>query len=63
MRDNGAGIPRNLGQQHGMGLQIMHYRAKVIGGSLTVQRDPRGGTRAVCTVAHKLLAKQGRIQK
>jgi PAS domain S-box-containing protein len=51
VRDNGVGIPGNLRAPAGMGLQIMHYRAEAIGGSLTVRRDPRGGTSVICTVA------------
>ena len=51
VRDDGCGIPRKLPNSKGMGLRIMRYRAEVIGGSLSVQRGPRGGTWVACTIA------------
>jgi two-component system sensor kinase FixL len=50
VRDNGAGIPEKLRPHQGMGLQIMQYRAGVIGGSLVVQPGANGGTAVMCTV-------------
>jgi signal transduction histidine kinase len=45
--DNGIGItPRN--DHGGMGLQIMNFRARMIGGKLSVQRREQGGTSVVC---------------
>ncbi|HOS39297.1 MAG TPA: response regulator [Spirochaetota bacterium] len=41
--DDGSGIPDEA-TGRGMGLSIMHYRAWVIGGSLSVQRNTSGGT-------------------
>ena len=52
IRDNGRGLPAEQAQNSGMGLRIMHYRAAVIGGSLTVQRGAEGGTTVVCSVPH-----------
>ncbi len=49
--DNGRGLPCDVSAQSGMGLRIMRYRAEVIGGALTVERQPRGGTRVVCRVS------------
>jgi PAS domain S-box-containing protein len=49
--DNGTGIPRRLTKRKGMGLQIMRYRAEVIGGALKVEPHPRGGTHVMCSVA------------
>lgn len=49
IHDNGCGLPDNAGRAEGMGLHIMHYRAGVINGSLSVQRRPRGGTTVRCT--------------
>jgi len=46
--DDGAGIPEAPAQGSGMGLQIMGYRARMIGGSLSVSRKPRGGTIVTC---------------
>lgn len=46
--DDGVGIADALGQSSGMGLQIMGYRARMIGGSLSVSRKSRGGTIVTC---------------
>jgi signal transduction histidine kinase len=50
VKDNGSGIQASSSRATGMGLRIMHYRAAVTGGSLTVQRDPKGGTTVVCSI-------------
>ena len=50
VKDNGVGVPSDLSRATGMGLRIMNYRAAVIGGSLAVQRDPKGGTTVVCSI-------------
>jgi len=48
VQDDGGGIPESVGQGSGMGLQIMSYRARMIGGSLSVSRRPTGGTLVAC---------------
>lgn len=48
--DNGVGIPERISKQQGMGLRVMQYRADVIGGTLLVRRNRKGGTSVVCTV-------------
>jgi PAS domain S-box-containing protein len=35
-----------------IGLQIMQYRARMLGGVLSARRMPRGGTKVQCTVPH-----------
>jgi len=64
VNDNGAGIPLKLGKKGGMGLRIMQYRAGVIGASLLVQRNPRGGTMVVCSVPQGIVPskKNGKIK-
>jgi len=47
--DNGLGISKGPRVPQGMGLRIMHYRARTIGGKLTVQAAPRKGTKVLCT--------------
>lgn len=43
IRDDGVGMPRRAGKQDGMGLHLMEYRARAIGGSLEIKRArPRG---------------------
>ena len=51
VEDNGAGfIPKAAGKSKGMGLHIMNYRARSIGGTLSVGPRARGGTRVSCRV-------------
>ena len=46
--DNGVGIPASLAPSGGMGLHTMEYRARTIGGTLSVERGPNGGTVVSC---------------
>jgi signal transduction histidine kinase len=48
IRDNGVGLSEDRGNHDGIGLHTMHYRARAIGGSLTVKRRPEGGTVVAC---------------
>jgi PAS domain S-box-containing protein len=48
IQDDGSGIPDAIGPQPGMGLQIMSYRAKMVGGSLDIQRGGDRGTLVTC---------------
>lgn len=50
IRDDGSGLPSQLPNDGGMGLRIMRYRAGLIGGQVTVSRDPSGGTVVSCLV-------------
>jgi PAS domain S-box-containing protein len=49
VRDNGRGLPDILENHTGMGLNIMSYRARMIGGSLEVRRNSSGGVTVSCT--------------
>ena len=43
IENDGSGLPQHPANSSGMGMQIMNYRARMIGGSLSVQsREPRG---------------------
>ena len=46
IRDNGIGFPRRIG--NGLGLQTMAYRARMIGGTLSIEPDAGGGTAVRC---------------
>jgi signal transduction histidine kinase len=46
--DNGSGISDLSANNGGMGRHLMSYRARVIGGSLEIQRVPAGGTAVIC---------------
>jgi PAS domain S-box-containing protein len=49
VRDDGAGFQMGPGDLSGLGLRIMQYRAKMIGGSLDVKSAPGLGTVVSCT--------------
>ena len=48
IQDDGYGIGSIVPGNKGMGLHLMNYRARMVGGSLEVQRVPTGGTRVTC---------------
>ena len=48
IRDDGCGFDVASESQSGLGLRTMNYRAKMIGGSLSVQSSPNGGTVVSC---------------
>ncbi len=50
VEDDGVGIPANAGEDNGMGLHILKYRASVLGGELRI-RSMGGGTTVTCRVA------------
>ncbi|HEX7070318.1 MAG TPA: PAS domain S-box protein [Rhodothermales bacterium] len=53
IQDNGVGIPEELPEHRGMGVRIMHHRARMIGGTLEIRRAASGGTIVVCTVLRR----------
>jgi PAS domain S-box-containing protein len=55
VEDNGRGLGRHRPKgAGGMGLHIMDYRARSIGGTLRLERRPRGGTTVRCCVPRAL---------
>lgn len=48
--DNGSGFPPSGPASGGMGLRIMHYRAGMIGGALSFERNPGHGMTVCCSV-------------
>jgi two-component system sensor kinase FixL len=46
--DNGTGMPKDAVDAAGMGLKIMRYRARMLGGEVRFERADSGGTRIVC---------------
>lgn len=50
VKDDGGGIGTLDPQRQGMGLRIMHYRAGMIGATLTLEKQRGGGTRVTCTL-------------
>ncbi|MEQ9103682.1 MAG: PAS domain S-box protein [Rhodothermales bacterium] len=51
VEDDGVGFPKKLSADRGMGVDIMGYRARVIGGSLSIRSRPSGGTAVKCVVS------------
>jgi signal transduction histidine kinase len=51
IRDDGEGFREREAGCNGMGLDIMHHRASVIGGWLKVESQPGRGTTVTCTLA------------
>ncbi len=49
VRDDGCGFDPHSGNPTGLGLRIMSYRAKMIGGSLHIQSAPNCGTVVSCS--------------
>lgn len=53
--DNGIGFdPAQLGTSSGMGLRIMSFRAGVLGGTVTWQRNPQGGMQVLCSAPYPI---------
>jgi signal transduction histidine kinase len=52
--DDGSGLPEGALSAPGMGLKIMQYRARMLGGDVRVERMPEGGTRVICEVRQPL---------
>jgi PAS domain S-box-containing protein len=48
IQDDGCGIGNIAPGNKGMGLHLMNYRARMVGGSLEVQSVPAGGTLVTC---------------
>jgi PAS domain S-box-containing protein len=48
IQDDGSGIGSAAPGNRGMGLHLMNYRARMVGGSLEVQRVSTGGTMVTC---------------
>jgi PAS domain S-box-containing protein len=49
VEDEGVGLPENFEQNGGMGMHIMRYRARAIGGQLIVRNGSGGGVVVTCT--------------
>ena len=60
VKDDGIGLPEKLERTKGMGLHTMNYRARMIGASLAVHRDPAGGTVVACSFKTDQVERKGR---
>ena len=50
IEDNGRGLPHTASCEPGMGLKVIHHRARLIGGRLHVHSTPGKGVRIVCSL-------------
>lgn len=50
VKDNGCGLRATVRRSPGMGIRLMHYRAGVIGGSLVLRENARGGCEVLCAL-------------
>ena len=51
--DNGTGFPEKISSSVGMGLRIMQSRIGMVGGTLTIERQPIGGTSVIFSAPKK----------
>ena len=62
--DNGTGLPTGPRPHKGMGWNIMQSRAGMIGGTLAIERNARGGVTVTCSApklaTHKSRKNHGR---
>ena len=54
VENNGRAMPAAPGEHGGLGLNVMRYRAEMIGASLSIESGPRKGARITCTLRKKI---------
>ncbi len=57
VRDDGPGLPPGTGRGDGVGLQVMRYRAGLIGAGFTIDSLSTGGVRVACRLPHRSIEK------
>jgi len=53
IQDDGVGFPETTSDGPGMGVHIMEYRARIIGGTLDISSTTGEGTTVTCTLPHR----------
>lgn len=61
VKDDGSGIETQDAACEGMGLRIMRYRAGMIGGRLTIEKQPGGGTCVTCKLPAPFLREKSHV--
>ena len=61
IRDDGVGIQTNAQDGTGLGMHTMRYRARVVGGSLTVESGARAGTVVTCFLPKRPAHREGEV--
>ncbi|MHC4359810.1 MAG: PAS domain-containing sensor histidine kinase [Planctomycetota bacterium] len=62
VKSDGVGFREGMNNNTGMGLQIMNYRAAMIGGSLNVHKCREGGTILSCVFPNKSTAVESEVE-
>ncbi|MEX1055953.1 MAG: PAS domain S-box protein, partial [Rhodothermales bacterium] len=62
VKDDGVGFPAELPEDRGLGVQIMYYRARIIGATLEIWPDPAGGTVVTCTLPYQAAGKPAALK-
>jgi signal transduction histidine kinase len=60
IENDGRPFPPRLPKDRGIGLQMMQYRAEMIGSVLNVRRGAHGGTRVTCVFEREIERDEGR---
>jgi signal transduction histidine kinase len=58
IEDDGLGLPENWRSGNGLGTRIMEHRAAMIGGSVSIEPNPTGGTLVKCVFPSPTAPKQ-----
>jgi PAS domain S-box-containing protein len=61
VQDDGVGLSLPQGHNAGMGIRIMKYRARMIGGSVQILPRPGGGTEVLCRFAWDSLLPEAKL--
>jgi PAS domain S-box-containing protein len=61
--DDGIGFPKSDSKSNGIGLRVMNYRAAMIGGTLSIERQRTGGTIVTCQLQSSPAASLGSVRK
>jgi two-component system sensor kinase FixL len=56
--DNGIGFPEEENENPGIGVRIMNYRARMIGGTLSIERLENMITKIICNVPHNINSRE-----
>ena len=53
IKDDGAGFPAMTPKGKGMGLRVMHHRARMIGASISLRQSKAGGVTVTCSLPRR----------
>jgi signal transduction histidine kinase len=53
IKDNGSGLPTVAAKVKGMGLRVMHHRARMIGATISLRPSKEGGVTVTCSLPRR----------